>query len=39
MVVRLIGRLELIGRLDVRLIGRLEVKLIGRLEVMGRLHG
>ena len=28
---RLIGRLELIGRLDVRL--------IGRLEVMGRLHG
>ena len=35
----MIGRLELIGRLDVRLIGRLEVKLIGRLEVMGRLHG
>ena len=44
-VVRLMGKLEVMGMLDVRLIGKLdvigmlEVKLMGRLDVMGRLQG
>ena len=44
-VVRLMGKLEVMGRLDVRLMGKLdvigmlEVKLMGRLDVMGRLQG
>ena len=44
-VVRLIGKLEVMGMLDVRLMGKfdvmgmLEVKLMGRLDVIGRLQG
>ena len=44
-VVRFMGRLEVMGMLDVRLMGKLdvigmlEVKLMGRLDVMGRLQG
>ena len=44
-VVRLMGKLEVMGMLEVKLMGKLdvigmlEVKLMGRLDVMGRLQG